>query len=106
MTESEKLFHNIIKGLSNGIEGKIFGAKCIKSTKGKTAAFYWQKNMVFKLDRETREKALKLVGSKIGSHLYAPDKPMKGWVSIPEMHADKWTDFTKKALKYVEELKN
>ena len=28
MTESEKLFLQIIKELPNGIEGKMFGAKC------------------------------------------------------------------------------
>ena len=105
MTEPENLFHQIIKGLPNGIEGKMFGAKCIKSPNGKTAAFFWQENMVFKLDQETQEKALKLNGSKIGAHLYAPEKPMKGWISIPEKHSYKWTEFAKKALEYVEELK-
>ena len=105
MNEPEKQFHQIIKGLTNGVEGKMFGAKCIKSINGKTAAFFWQGNMVFKLDQETQEKALQLKGAKIGSHLYAPDKPMKGWVSVPAAHADKWMDFAEKALKNVEELK-
>ena len=103
MTESEKLFLQIIKELPNGIEGKMFGAKSIKSTKGKTAAFFWEENMVFKLDQDTQERALKLKGSKVGSHLYEPDKPMKDWISIPETHSDKWSDFAKKALKYVGE---
>ena len=106
MTKSEKLFLQIIEGLSNGIEGRMFGAKCIKSTKGKTAAFFWQENMVFKLDQEAQDKALKLCGSKIGSHLYAPEKPMKGWVSIPRVHSDKWAIFAEKSLTYVETLKN
>jgi len=105
MTEPEKLFHQIIEGLPNGIEGKMFGAKCIKSTNGKTAAFFWQETMVFKLDQETQEKALKLNGSKIGTHLYAPEKPMKEWISIPEKHSDEWTELAEKALVYVEELK-
>ena len=47
MTESEKLFHQIIKELPGGIEGKMFGAKCIKSTNGKTAAIYWKESMDF-----------------------------------------------------------
>ena len=104
MTESEKLFLQIIKELPNGIERKMFGAKCIKSTKGKTAAFFWEENMVFKLDQETLGRALKLNGSKEGSHLYAPDKPMKGWISIPETHSYKWSYSSKKALKYVDTL--
>ena len=105
MTKSEKLFHQIIRNLENGFEGKLFGAKCIKAINGKTAAFYWQENMVFKLDRESQEEALKLNGSKIGSHLYAPDKPMKGWISIPKKHSDKWINFANRALEYVNELK-
>jgi len=105
MTESEKLFHQIIKKLPNGIEGKMFGAKCIKSTNGKIAAFFWQENMVFKLDQENQEVALNMNDSKVGTHLYAPGKPMKGWISISKKHSDKWFDFAKKALKYVEGIK-
>ena len=106
MTESEKLFYQIIEDLPNAIKGKMFGAISIKSSNGKTAAFFWKGNMVFKLDEKSQEEALKLDSAKIGSHLYAPDKPMKGWVSISEIHSDKWPDFSKKALKYVGELKN
>ncbi len=87
MTEPEKLFNQIIRGLPNGIEGKMVGAKCIKSLNGKTAAFYWHGSMVFKLDRESQVAALKLNDSKISSHLYAPEKQMKGWVSIQEKHS-------------------
>jgi len=34
-----------------------------------------------------------------------PDKPMKGWVSLPFEHSDKWAVFTKKALVFVKRLK-
>lgn len=105
MTEPEKIFHQIIKGIPNGIEGKMFGAKCIKSINGKTAAFFWKENMVFKLDEQTQEQALHLKGAKVGSHLYALEKPMMGWVSITAKHSDKWSEFAEKALKYVEGLK-
>lgn len=43
MTEPEKIFHQIIADLSNGAEGKMFGAKSIKSENGKTAAFFGKK---------------------------------------------------------------
>ena len=105
MTKSEKLFHQIIRNLENGFEGKLFGAKCIKSINGKTAAFYWQESMIFKLDLKSQKEALHLNGSKTGSHLYAPDKPMKGWISIPKKHSVKWIEFASKALEYVDELK-
>jgi hypothetical protein len=105
MTVSEKLFHAISKETSNGVEGKMFGAKCIKSRNGKTAAFFWKGNMVFKLDEKSKKEAFNLKDTKIGVHLYAPEKQMKGWVSIPYKHSGKWAEFTKKALIYVETLK-
>jgi len=60
--------------------------------------------MVFKLDDPSRDEALKLTDANVGSHLYAPDKQMKGWITISHKHSDKWIIFTKKALKYVEKL--
>ena len=104
MNESENMFDQIIKRLPTATEGKMFGARCIKSSNRKTAAFIWKKQMVFKLDVKTQEKALDLAGSKSGVHIYAPDKPMKGWVSIPEMHLGKWLHYAEKALNYVESL--
>lgn len=61
--------------------------------------------MVFKLDKKNQERALRINGSKIGTHLYAPEKQMKGWVLIPNNHSDKWTEFTEKAVEYVSSLK-
>jgi len=98
MKKSEELFHQIVNQVPDAIEGKMFGASCIKSINGKAVVILWKDNMMFKLDGKAQQEALKLNGSKIGSHLYAPDKPMKGWVSLPIEHADKWTDFTKKSL--------
>ncbi len=106
MTEPEKIFLQIIDELPNGIEGKMFGAKSIKSENGKTAAFFWEENVTFKLDGKAESEALKLSGAKIGSHLYAKDKQMKGWVLIPNEHSEKWTEFAKKAIDYVGKIKN
>jgi len=105
MTDAEKTFHQIINESLNGIEGKMFGAKCIKSMHGKTAAFLWKEHMVFKLDEKSQEEALKLEGTKVGSHLYAPEKKMKGWISIPEIHTEEWAEYSEKALQYVSTLK-
>lgn len=102
MTESEKTFHRIINKLPKGVEGRMFGAKSIKSDNGKTAAFFWKENMTFKLDKETQVEALKLDGSRIASHLYATEKLMNGWILIPERHSEKWVEFAKKAVDYVE----
>ena len=89
MTKSENLFHLIIKENPNGIIGTMFGANCIKSINGKTAAFLWGEDMVFKLDQKDQEEALKI----------------NGWVSIPRNQSEKWNDFTQKALEYVNSLK-
>ena len=101
MTESEILFNKIVVNTPNGIKGKMFGAECIKTKSGKTAAFFWKGNMVFKLDKETQIKALKIEGAKIGTHLYAPTKQMKGWVSIPYSQSENWIELTRQALEYV-----
>ena len=105
MAKSENLFHLIIKENPNGIVGKMFGAKCIKSINGKTAAYFWEESMVFKLNKKNQERALKINGAKIGSHLYAPVKPMNGWVSIAKNQSEKWIELTQKALEYVTSLK-
>jgi len=102
MTEPENCFHEIIKKLPNGAEGKMFGAKCLKAANGKTAALFWEENMVFKLDEKSHKEALSLEGAKIGVHLYDSTKPMKGWVSIPNKYSDKWIDYAQKALKFIE----
>jgi len=104
MTRSEELFHQIVDDLPDAIEGKMFGAECIKSINGKAAAILWKDNMLFKLDEKAQQDALKLNGATIGSHLYDPDKPMKGWVSLPFKHSDKWADLTMKALAFVRTL--
>ena len=104
MTISEKLFHQIVNEVPGAIEGKMFGASCIKSINGKAVAILWKDYMLFKLEKKVQQEALKLDGSSIASHLYAPDKPMKGWVSLPFKHSDKWSSFTKKAMAFVKTL--
>jgi len=104
MTNSEELFCKIIIEMPNAMVGKMFGASCLKSINGKAAVLLWKDHMLFKLDEKTQQDALRLSGSSIGSHLYAPDKPMKGWVSVPLKHSDKWPNFTKKAIAFVTTL--
>jgi len=104
MTNSEELFRKIIIEIPNAMVGKMFGASCIKLINGKAAALLWKDHMLFKLDEKTQQDALRLSGSSIGSHLYDPDKPMKGWVSVPLKHSDKWPNFTKKAIAFVTTL--
>ena len=106
MTDPKEQFHQIAKEIPEAIEGKMFGALCIKSKNGKAAAIFWKNDMLFKLSEKDQEDALKLSSSSIGFHLYAPEKHMKGWVIVPEKHSDKWITLTIKAIKYVKGLEN
>jgi len=104
MRISELTFHKIISEVVGIVEGKIFGAPCINLVTGKTVAIFWKNEMLFKLDDKNQKEALKLKGSKIGSHLYAPERPLKGWILIPPNHSDKWMFFTIKAVEYARSM--
>ncbi|MEP1096513.1 MAG: hypothetical protein ABJG78_15465 [Cyclobacteriaceae bacterium] len=101
MTDVEKVFQAIIHDLPEATQGKMFGAKSVRASNGKTAAIFWNEEMIFKLDDEGQKEALKLSGAKVGTHLYAKDRPMKGWVNIPHKHCDKWEHFASKAIEFV-----
>jgi len=105
MEKSKELFYQIVNDIPNAIEGKMFGASCIKCKNGKTAAILWKDTMLFKLDSKTRQEALKLDGAHISSHLYAPDRLMKSWITIPFKHAGKWFNFTKIAIELIKTAK-
>ena len=101
MTKAEKFFHQIADELPNAIESKMFGALCIKAINGKPSAMFWKDDMIFKLNSEDEKKALRLKDARQGTHLYAPDRPMKGWVLIPFIHSSKWKNLAKKSIEYV-----
>ncbi|MEE9322258.1 MAG: hypothetical protein V3U76_17600 [Granulosicoccus sp.] len=91
--------------MNNASAGKMFGAHSLKASNGNTAAFFWKNSMVFKLDEQSRQDALQLSGVCVGSHIYAPDRKMTGWISIPTCHADNWTHYASKAIEFVSTLK-
>jgi len=97
--ESEIAFKRILMELPGAIEGKMFGAKCIKASNGKAVAILWKNAMLFKLNEDDYKEALKLKGSKVGTHLYAPERPMKDWVEVPVTHSRMWINLTTCAIK-------
>ena len=105
MPSPPELFHKIANNIPNALESKLFGAACIKLKNGKTAAIFWQDCMLFKLNELAQKEALKLDAVKIASHLYAPEKPMKGWIVIPFKHSNTWESFTKLAIAFVKTIK-
>jgi len=58
MNKPEEQFHQIANNVQNGTEGKLFGALSIKANNGRTAVFFWEDKMVFKLDEESQKQAL------------------------------------------------
>lgn len=101
MTKAEKLFHQIADELPDATESKMFGAFCIKAANGKLAAIFWKDDMIFKINKDDEKKALRLKSARQGTHLYAPDRQMKGWVLIPFSHSSKWKALAKKSMKFV-----
>jgi len=104
MTKAEECFHKIADKLPNATKGKVFGAICIKAASGKTAAIFWKNEIIIKLNAEDEEEALKLSESRPGTHLYAPKKRMKNWVTLPFVHSAKWEDLIKKSILNLKEL--
>ena len=101
MTKAEKLFHQIGEQLPNATESKRFGAFCIKATNGKLVAIFWKDHVMFKLNKDDEKKALRFKGARQGTHLYATDRKMKGWVLVPFSHSSKWRDLAKKSIDFV-----
>jgi hypothetical protein len=103
MTKSEKLYHDIAASIPDATESKMFGALCLKAPNGKAGVMFWKDDMIFKLDKDNEEVALKLKGAKIFEP--AAGKKMGGWIHVPNKHADKWTDLAKKTMDIVRKIK-
>ena len=97
----EELFHQIAREIPDGSPSKMFGANCIKTSKGKACAIYWKEAVLVKLDDAGQLEALNLNGARQGMHLYDPTKPMKGWILLPAEQSELWSVYIQKALNYV-----
>ena len=60
--------------------------------------------MFFKLDDNAQKDALKLDGTRIGGHHYAPVKLIKVWISELFKYSEKWIIYAKNAVKLVKLL--
>src|SRR4051812_11933953 len=102
MTKNEELYHQIASGIPDTAESKMFGALCIKAPNGKAGVMLWKDDMIFKLDADHEKEALALKGAKI----FAPmeNRPMNGWVHVPNTHAAKWKKLAEVAMEYVKKI--
>src|ERR1700733_12283264 len=99
MTKPEELFHRIASEIPDAKESKMFGALCIKAPNGKASAMFYKEDMVFRLAGEPLQEALSLDGAK----LFDPmgNRPMGGWVQLPNVYADRWPEIAKISFEQV-----
>lgn len=99
MEKELKQFDTCGLAIKNAESGKMFGHPVYKLNK-KAFVCFFHGDMVFKLDPENKEKALKLKGSV----LFDPSgkkRPMKEWVQLNYTHKKKWPVFSSAAAEYV-----
>ena len=103
MTRAEELFSKIAKEIPDVKEGKMFGALCMKTPNGKSAAMFWKENIVVKLQDRDLKEALSLEGAQLFEPMEG--RTMKDWVQIPFEHKDKWKKFAGLSAASVSQLK-
>jgi hypothetical protein len=103
MNKAEELFKQLATDIPELKEGKMFGAACLKTPGGKSAAMFWKDCIVVKLQGGDHAEAMALKGSK----LFEPmdDRPMKEWVQITYANKDKWERFAKISADAVRKFK-
>ena len=103
MTKYEKMYHDIGADIPGTTESKMFGALCLKAENGKAGVMFWKEDMIFKLQGEELDAALKLKGAAIFTP--AEGRPMGGWVQVPNAQAAKWPQLAKQAMALVSKIK-
>jgi hypothetical protein len=103
MTKAEEYFCELTKEIPDVKPGKMFGALCMKTSNGKSAAMFWKDNIVVKLKGESFEEAMSLDGAQLFEPMQG--RPMKEWVQIPFAYKDKWKKFAHISAEAVKTLK-
>jgi len=103
MTKAEIYFNELTKEIPDVKPGKMFGALCMKTPNGKSAAMFWKDNIVVKLQGESLKEAMSLDGAKLFEPMEG--RPMKEWVQIPFAYKDQWKKFALTSSESVKALK-
>ena len=103
MDKEEKLFNEIVEKMAsenkNVEAGKMMSSPGIKY-KNKVFAFYYDKQMGFKLGKEFNPDEFKLKDYKFLSP-FKNKPPMKAWFVIPYSENKKWKVLAEEALKVI-----
>jgi hypothetical protein len=102
MTNAEEFFKELTGQIESVKPGKMFGALCMKTPNGKSAAMIWKDHLVVKLKGNFLNEALNLSGAKIFEPMEG--RQMKEWVQIPFVHKDRWKEYTLLSIKSVKDL--
>jgi hypothetical protein len=103
MTKGEIFFNELTKEIPDIKPGKMFGALCMKTPNGKSAAMFWKDNIVVKLHGDTLNEAMSLDGSKLFEPMVG--RPMKEWIQIPFAYKDQWKKFAMASVVLVKTVK-
>jgi len=104
MTNAEEFFKELTGQIESVKPGKMFGALCMKTPNGKSAAMIWRDHLVVKLNGNTLNEALNLSGAKIFEPMEG--RAMKEWAQIPFIHKDRWKEYTLLSIRSVKDLPN
>ncbi|HMH33329.1 MAG TPA: hypothetical protein VK543_09885 [Puia sp.] len=103
MTKAEEYFGQLSKEIPGVKPGKMFGALCMKTANGKSAAMFWKDNLVVKLQGDALKEAMRLKGAKLFEPMEG--RPMKEWVQIPFAFKGKWKELAITSAESVKTLK-
>lgn len=103
MTKAEIFFNELTKEIPGVTPGKMFGALCMKTANGKSAAMFWKDHIVVKLRGDLLKEATSLNGSKNFEPMEG--RPMKEWVQIPFTHKTQWKKFALSSAELVKSIK-
>ena len=104
MTAAEKYYHELADKIAGITKSKMFGALCLKAANGKAFAMFWKDEfMIFKLEGEELEKALKI--KRAGMFDPMGGRVMNGWVQVPFSQKKEWEKLNQQAYDFVKTLK-
>jgi hypothetical protein len=73
------------------------------SFRSKVFAFYYQEQMVFKLDAKAPSTRLEFPGSEF-LNPFKNKPPMKGWLVIPARHHHQWSQLAQEAYENIKSM--
>lgn len=103
MTRAEEYFNELTKEIPDIKPGKMFGAPCMKTPNGKSAAMFYKDNIVVKLQGEPFSEAMALDGAKLFEPMEG--RAMKEWVQVPFIYRSQWKKFALASAHLVKKIK-